>query len=316
MPPLRTMGACCWVGVPPPLNLPWRPLALGAGGRLGGPLISVRPPSGSRALRACWEPPSRSWRPPHRGVSRWCSRGSPPDSLLRAMGARCWVGVNPPPSPPRWPLALGAHNRLGGTFSSVSLLAVSLSELALLGVSPPPSSRCFLPLLLVAPWPSSAGAGPALAWPPTDACDTTFLYSRRGCMPFSVVAAAALVECSWGCPALPAPSAVSIAASGVSVVPRRAVPSPPLGGCSLVARAVGRFLSPPPPTPVCPPPIGIRMLWGIPGFCLPWVPHPLWGSSHPVTTRPPLHFLFDSSHPAMTRLPRLLRWGASRPGTI
>ena len=63
-------------------------------------------------------------------------------------------------------------------------------------------------------------------------------------------------------------------------------------------------------------PVGIGMLWGIPGFCLPWVPYLLWGLSRPMTIRPPLCFLFESSHPAMTQLLLPLRWGSSRPGTI
>ena len=65
----------------------------------GGPLVAVCPLLGSRALRAHWEPPSGSRSPPHGGVSRWSSQGPPPASSLRAMDARCWVGVShlPPP---------------------------------------------------------------------------------------------------------------------------------------------------------------------------------------------------------------------------
>ena len=260
------------LGAPPSPSLPWWPHALGAGGRSGGLLISVRPPSGSRALRARWEPPSGSWRPPHRGLSHWCSHGSPPDSLLRAMGARCWVGVTPTPPPPCRPLTLGARDRSGGTLSSVSPSAVSLSELALLGFLSPPSSRCFLPLLIVAPWPFSAGAGPALDWPPTDDAAASFLYSRRRCMSLSVVAVAVTVECAgWG-PAPPAPSAVPS--------PRPASPLRLVVPCRLRHWAVALWLlgrwagfRPLSPTPVRPPPVGIRTLWGIPGFRLPWVPH-------------------------------------------
>ena len=67
------------------------------------------------------------------------------------------------------------------------------------------------------------------------------------------------------------------------------------------------------PAPVCPPPVSIRMLWGIQGFRLHWVPHPLWVSSHPMTTRLPLRLLLESSHLDMTRLPLPLRWGSSHP---
>ena len=165
----------------------------------------------------------------------------------------CWVRVPLPPPPPYRPLALGACDCSGGPLSSVSPSAGSRSELALRGFSSPPSSCWILALCCVAPWPSSAGAGPALACTPTNASDATLSYSRRGCMPFSVVVAAASVEFSGGCPAPPAPSAVSITASGVSVSPCRAAPSPPWGGCDLVARVVGGFSSPPPrPRPSSP----------------------------------------------------------------
>ena len=165
----------------------------------------------------------------------WCSQGYPPDPSLRAMGARCWVRVPPLPSPPRRPLALGARNRSGGILSSVSPLAGSRSELALQGFSSPPSSRWIPALCCVAPWLYSYGAGPALAWPPTDASDATLSYSRCGCIPFSVVAAAVLVECSGGYPAPPAPVAVSISAIG------RLLP-----GCS----GGGWVFVPSPPAPV------------------------------------------------------------------
>ena len=122
VPLMRAVGACYWVGGPPPPSPPWQPLALGAGSRSGGGLGSVRPPSGSRALRARWEPPFRSCSPPHGVVLRCCDRGFPLDPSLRAMGTHCWLGVPPPPSSPRRMLALGARDRLGGRgLSSVSL---------------------------------------------------------------------------------------------------------------------------------------------------------------------------------------------------
>ena len=63
---------------------------------------------------------------------------SPSAPSLRAIGARCWVGVPPLPFTPCWPLALGARNRSGGAISSVSLYAASLPSCSLLGVSSPP----------------------------------------------------------------------------------------------------------------------------------------------------------------------------------
>ena len=76
-------------------------------------------------------------------------------------------------------------------------------------------------------------------------------------MQFSVVAAAASVECLGRCPVPPAPFGISIAAAGVSVSPRRARPSLPSGGCSLVAWLVGGFSSPPP----CTRPSSPRLDW-------------------------------------------------------
>ena len=85
-------------GSPPPPP-PRRPLVLGAGGRSGGALGSVRPPFGFRALRARWEPPSGSCSPPHGVILRCCALGFPPDPSLHDMGTRCWLGI-PFPLPP------------------------------------------------------------------------------------------------------------------------------------------------------------------------------------------------------------------------
>ena len=81
---------------------------------------------------------------------------------------------------------------------------------------------------------------------------------------------------------------------------------------------LGRWVGfcPLPPARIRPPPAGIGMLWGIPGFRLSWVFLLLWGSIRPMMTQLPLRSLLESSHPAMTRLPRPLCWGSSLPGTI
>ena len=141
VPLMRAVGACYWVGGPPPPSPPWQPLALGAGSRSGGGLGSVRPPSGSRALRARWEPPSGSCSPPHGVVLRCCARGSPPDPSLRAMSTRCWLGVPLPPSSPRRMLALGARDRSGGG----ALLRLSVVQLPLRARPP----GVFIPPLLL-----------------------------------------------------------------------------------------------------------------------------------------------------------------------
>ena len=138
VPLLHAVDAHCGVGVPPPPSPPLRPLALGAGVRSGGRLISVRPPSGSCTLRACWDLPSGSCSPLHGGVSRCCARGSPPNTSLCAMSVRCWVGFPPPPPPPRRPLSLGARDRSGGPLPSISPSSGSRCKLALRGFCTPP----------------------------------------------------------------------------------------------------------------------------------------------------------------------------------
>ena len=65
--------------------------------------------------------------------------GPPPASSLRTMGARFWVGVPPLPSPPLWPLALGARDRLGGGGSLPSpRLPVPSPRALSWGFRPPP----------------------------------------------------------------------------------------------------------------------------------------------------------------------------------
>ena len=84
---------------PSPLQ---RPLALGAGNRSGEPLVVVRPPSGSSALRARWESPSDSWSPSSRGGIPCCNAGEFRPVLRRAPWARAagWGFTLPlPPQP-------------------------------------------------------------------------------------------------------------------------------------------------------------------------------------------------------------------------
>ena len=83
---------------------------------------------------------------------------------------------------------------------------------------------------------------------------------------------------------------------------------------------VGRWVGflPLSPSRIRPLPVRIGTLWGIPGFRLPQGPHPLWNSSHPMTTRIPLHLCVESSHHTMTQIPpRPLRvkssWDNSTP---
>ena len=322
--PLHASGARCWVGGSPPPSPPLRLLALGAGCRSGGRLVAVRPVLGPCAPSARCGTPSGSSGPPRGGFPQWASRGSPSAPLLHAMDARCWVGVLPLPSPSFRPLVLGARDRSEGPFSSIAPSALSVSARALLGVSSPPSSLCEFPL---------SGASPALTVTPTNVagavpmvcavvCPTHLLLSssfRAGPVvtgPPTTAAVPAPVGCAFGRPAPPARFSVSVSASAssISVASLGATPSLPSVGCSLVGQAVGGFSSPP-PARVRPPPVGIRALWGLPGFRLPRGLQPLWGSSHPLTTRLPLRLCLESIHPAMTRLPFPLHWGSSRPGT-
>ena len=206
--------------------------ALHSKNSLGGPL---------------WFKESPSW-----GVLPMGLLGVPPRSLYARHGRALLGGGSPSPFPPRRPLALGARNRSGGRLSSVSLSAGSLSLRALLGVSSPPSSLWVFP---VAPWPSSAGAGPALTGPPTDAavampenCAVGYpaqpvLFSVTVSAPWPSFSGtgpaltwpptdaplATPVNFSVRCPALPALSSVSVSASAsfLPVAPCRAAPSLP-----------------------------------------------------------------------------------------
>ena len=107
-------------------------------------------------------------------------------------------------------------------------------------------------------------------------------------MPFLVPAPSALSKCSGRGPSLLPPADVSIIALGAAIHPLRGAPSPPLGLCLLVTRAVGVFSSPP-PVSVYPPRVGTVTLWGLPGFRPSWAPLPLWGCRHPEATRIPAH---------------------------
>ena len=180
----------------------------------------------------------------------------PPRSFLVRRGRALMGGGSPSPFPPSAAARVRRGQPFGGGgLSSVSPPSVSsCTALSLRGVSSPPSPYGRPDLWVVAQWPSSPDAGPTLAWPLADSFNATLPYSRRMCLPFSVVAPAAPAKCLGGYPALPATAAVSIASSVSSNPPCRAMPSPPSGACSLVAQAVGGFSSPPPlPPSVLPP---------------------------------------------------------------
>ena len=220
---------------------------------------------------------------PSRGVSRWCSQGFPPAPSLRALGVRFWVEDPPLPSPPCRPLALGALDRSGGALYSVSPSAVARSALALLGVCPPPppdgSARCVL-------WshgrPPPAQALLCLILPPTPPsplCHTRDAGARRFQLwlqlrRWSVQAGALRRRIP---PTSPSPR---------PVLPSRLVAPHLLCHQSVAPWCFGRWVGFRPllPDPVRPPPVGIGTLWGLPGFCLPWVPHLLWGSICPMMT--------------------------------
>ena len=327
----------------------YAPLARAAGRRVPLPL----PPLSGRsryARAAVWgRPSSLSFL---LGAPALCARtgdpllglvapfaGSPSAPSLHAVGARCWVGAHPLPSPPCWPLAISAHGRSGGTLSAITSSAVSAAALSLLGVSSLPPNLCAVPfnpgplsaiflsavfaaaflLLKVSSPPSDCcaasrdGAGLALTGPPAGAAGAApvgcagkypaslFFPPWLERSPPTEPPTAALVGCAAGCPAPPAPVSVLNAGPAVpiDVAPCGAAPSPPSVGCSWVGRlGVGFCLLP--PAPVRSPPARIETLWGIPGFHIPWGPRLLWGSSRPMTTRPPLRLSVESSHPAMT----------------
>ena len=185
--------------------------------------------------------------------------GVSPVPSLRVVGARCWVGIPPLPSPPRRPLVLGARDRLGVDLSLVSPLSGSSAERTRLGFSSPSFSHICPALWFVDPWPSFPVAGPALAGPLSDASDAPLSYLWRRGLPFSVVAPSALSNCSGRCPAPPSPAAVSIALSGAAVLPRRAAPSPPSRPCPWLLRRWVVFC-PLSPAPIRLPPVGIGTL--------------------------------------------------------
>ena len=179
--------------------------------------------------------------------------GVPPHSLAARHGRALLGEGSPSPFPPSSATRVRRALQFGRGLYSVSSSAVSLSLRSLLGVLSPPSfSRCGLPCP-VAHWPSSSGAGPVLAWPPTNAAVASLQYSRRWCASLSVVAMAAPVKCADGCPAPPVPSAVSFSASSIFVAPRGAAPSPPSVGALPGVSGGGWVLVPsPPPLSVLP----------------------------------------------------------------
>ena len=91
------------------------PCAMGARG--------PSPPPPARARFACTAGeggvPSSSLSPSAGGVPGLSAQGLPPVTLLRASGARCWVGGSPPPSSPLRPLVLGAGCLWGGGLVAV-----------------------------------------------------------------------------------------------------------------------------------------------------------------------------------------------------
>ena len=133
-------GGCArppW-GTPPPPYRARDTCAAGAGG-------SLSTPGPGHAVGAC---------------AAICG-GPPPGPLLRAVGARCWVGVPLPLSPPSRALALSARDRSGESSSLVSGVSLSARGKRAAGFSP----FLRLPLVLVpcgpvagrAPWVSPIG---------------------------------------------------------------------------------------------------------------------------------------------------------------
>ena len=254
-PSLHAVGAHCWVGVPPLPSPPRRPLVLSARGCSGG---GASPPS---PCRPCPPPRSRS--------SGYC----PP--LPSALLCRLTRGPSPPSAPS---VVFAAAFLLLGVLSPLPIVVLplatapaSLSQ-GLLPARPEPllwgvleSNWSRYSLLLGWRSPCQLGLPPPRPKP-----------RRWGVLP--------------GAPCLRLPSLSSPQAPRSPLPPR---PVAPLR-CrhwsavpGLVGLRVG--LCPLPFARVCPPPTGIGTLWGIPGFCLPRGPRLLWGSSHPMTTRLPLH---------------------------
>ena len=185
------------------------------------------------------------------GGSRAVVFGGPLCAVFARRGRTLLGGVPPPPSPPQGLLALGVHDHSGEPLSSVSPPLGSRAALACLGFLSPSSFR------VMAPWPPSPVAGPALAWPLANASNATLSYSWCKCLLFSVVASSASSKCLVRYPAPPAPAAVSIASSGAFFLPRRVMPR----RCchlSLVPGLLRRWVGfrPLPPAPVRLPPVG------------------------------------------------------------
>ena len=148
-----------------------------------------------------------------------------------------------------------------------------------------------------------------------------------------VVAAAASMECLVRCPAPPAPSAVSISASSVSVASCRAATLPPSGGRSLISWALGEFFFPSPPHASVLP-CWYRDAVGAPRVSSPLgppcflvfelyrddsTPPPFYfgvkSSCHDSTPQPP-PLEVESSWDNLTSLPSPWRFESSRPETI
>ena len=275
-------------------------------------------------MRALGSPFRFQW-PPSWGVPPLGLSGVPPAPSLRALVARFWVGVPPLSSPPLRPLALGAPNRAGGGGSPLSPRRPCPSPSARsMGFRSPPSFLRAAPI---------NGAGLTLTGPPTDAAGAApvkcagvypaalWFSSSAGAVPADWSSHHRGQSCAYGvcCRAPRAAGSILRPRLRLRVLHRRCTPwrrsVSAIGRLLPVGSGGGWVFVPPPPTHVRPPPVGIRTLWGLPGFRLPQGPRPLWGSSHPMTTRLPLRLCSESSHPAMTRLPLPLHWGSSRPGT-
>ena len=152
---------------------------------------------------------------------------------------------------------------------------------------------------------SSVRAGPTVTGPPNDS------------------AATAPMGCAFGCPVPPARSSVPVSTSASCrlVAPRRAAPSLPSGGRSLVGRAVGGFWSP----PLRPHPSYLRQDWDAveaPRVLTPLGPLSSLGveSSHDYSTPPPFVCGVESSCHDSTPPPPPLRvqssWDNSVAGRV
>ena len=116
VPLLRASGARCWLGISPSPSPPLRPLALCAGCRSEGILVSVLP-WGPHTPYTLLRAPSGSGGPPHGGFPCWSSRGSPPLALAARHGRALLGGGAPSPFPP----SLAAHVKRSQTFGGEPL---------------------------------------------------------------------------------------------------------------------------------------------------------------------------------------------------